>query len=167
MADFDRAFDIIVGVEGEFSLDPNDPGNWTGGKKGVGELKGTRWGISAKSYPHLDIKNLTKEQAKAIYRKDYWDQVKGDQYRWPLNLFVFDSAVNQGVDTAIRTLQDAFNLTVDGKIGPNTLNAAQRAGEWHTANYMAVRAKKYTTTASYDKYGEGWFTRLFSVAMKA
>ena len=60
MADFDKAFDIIVGVEGGFSLDPNDPGNWTGGKRGVGELKGTRWGISAKSYPHLDI-NFMKD----------------------------------------------------------------------------------------------------------
>ncbi|MDH1334083.1 hypothetical protein N5D77_07565 [Comamonas thiooxydans] len=69
--DFDKAFDRLIGHEGKFTNNPKDDGNWTGGKQDRGELKGTKFGIAANTYPHLDIKSLTIEQAKAIYREDF------------------------------------------------------------------------------------------------
>ncbi|WP_236513543.1 glycosyl hydrolase 108 family protein, partial [Escherichia coli] len=59
---FDQAFKVTIGHEGSFTLNKNDAGNWTGGKVGVGQLKGTKYGIAANSYPNLDIKNLTLDQ---------------------------------------------------------------------------------------------------------
>ena len=55
---FDEAFRRLIGHEGGYSTDRRDPGNWTGGKVGVGVLKGTKYGIAANTYPNLDIKNL-------------------------------------------------------------------------------------------------------------
>jgi lysozyme family protein len=67
--DFNASFDRLISpkVEGGFTLNPKDSGNWTGGKIGVGELKGSNFGISAAAYPKLDIKNLTREKVRPLY----------------------------------------------------------------------------------------------------
>ncbi|CAB4134678.1 zliS Lysozyme family protein [uncultured Caudovirales phage] len=163
VSDFDRAFVLVVGVEGGLSLDPKDPGNWTGGATDKGSMRGTKWGISAKAYPDLDILNLSIEQAKAIYRRDYWDKCSCDQLPTPLDVCVFDCAVNQGVGTAIRLLQDAVGTTVDGVIGPNTLARAAQARRETCAMFMVDRMFKYMTTPNFDRYGRGWFKRVLMV----
>ena len=70
--DFLKAFELLIGHEGAYGNDPADPGNWTGGARGRGKLKGTKYGISAASYPTLDIANLTLGQVEDIYERDYW-----------------------------------------------------------------------------------------------
>jgi lysozyme family protein len=84
VSDFDRALPIVLRFEGGYVDHPSDPG---------GE---TKFGISKRSYPHLDIKALTKEQAGDIYHRDYWTPLKCDALPWPLNLFHFDAGVNHG-----------------------------------------------------------------------
>ena len=66
---FDQAFTALIGNEGNYTLNHKDRGNWTGGMSGAGQLRGTKYGISAASYPAVDIKNLTLEAAKAISRE--------------------------------------------------------------------------------------------------
>lgn len=78
---FDAAFALTVGEEGGFSQDPRDGGNWTGGAPGKGSLRGTKYGISAASYPTLHIDALTLADAKAIYRRDFWGAVAGTPCR--------------------------------------------------------------------------------------
>ena len=75
---FDQAFDRLNGHEGAFSDDPKDPGNWTGGRVNVGELKGTKYGIAANTYGDLDIKSLTLDDAKKIYYRDWWLKAGAD-----------------------------------------------------------------------------------------
>jgi hypothetical protein len=70
MSAFDQAFALVIGHEGGFTDNEADPGTWTGGRCGVGECRGTNWGISAAAYPRLDIRNLTIERAKAIYQTE-------------------------------------------------------------------------------------------------
>ena len=60
MDNFERCFAFTLGAEGGYSNNPADPGNWTGGAVGNGELRGTNFGISASAYPQLDIANLTQ-----------------------------------------------------------------------------------------------------------
>ena len=152
MSNFDNAFLLILGAEGGYVNDPVDPG---------GE---TNFGISKRAYPNVDIKALTAETAKAIYKADYWDRVKGDDLPWPLSLYVFDCAVNQGVDVAKTLLQKAIGTVQDGVIGPNTLRAIQKANQQELgALYMADRALRYTGTRNFDKYGRGWLKRLFVI----
>src|SRR3990167_4520575 len=94
---FDACFQKTLGHEGGWGSDPHDRGNWTSGKIGVGELKGTKYGIAAHVYRDLDIRNLSLAEAKAIYRRDYWKKMAGDQQPAGVDLAVWDLAVNSGV----------------------------------------------------------------------
>ena len=152
MSDFNKAFTIVVGHEGGYVSDPQDPG---------GE---TKYGISKRAHPNVDIVNLTLRNAKAIYRSNYWDHCCCDDYHWPLNLYVFDGAVNQGAVATTRMLQTALDLQEDGIIGKNTLAAARKASEWHISRFMAKRALRYFDTRNFDRFGEGWLIRTYSVA---
>ena len=81
---FEDALKFVLKWEGGYSNDPNDPG---------GE---TKFGISKRSYPNLDIKNLTLKQAKEIYFQNYWLKAGCDKLTSPLDIIVFDTAVNMG-----------------------------------------------------------------------
>ena len=155
MSDYDQCFEKIIGAEGGYVNDPSDPG---------GE---TKYGISHRQYPDLDIKNLTIDKAKEIYKTDYWDKVHGDEIRYPLNLFLFDCAVNQGVDVAINLLQKTLGIPQDGILGVQTQKAIMRAGTSVDNGFMANRALRYTGTRNFDKYGYGWFKRIFKITAEA
>lgn len=98
-ANFERAFKLVIGFEGHYTNDPNDPG---------GE---TKFGISKKAFPELDIKNLTLDQAKSIYYDHYWKKVGCDVLPFPLDIIVFDTAVNIGTSAARTFLVQIKNRT--------------------------------------------------------
>lgn len=152
---FDTAVNHILDLEGGYVNHPRDPG---------GE---TKYGISRRSYPNEDIRNLTVARAIEIYRRDFWDPCHCDQLPAPLNLFVFDGAVNQGVPTTIRLLQRTLGVRIDGDIGPRTLAAASRANQDTAVQFMAARALRYMGTAHFADFGTGWLRRMFSVALFA
>ena len=131
---FEKAYANTLGHEGGYSDDPKDPGNWTGGIIGSGELKGTKYGVSAMRYPELDIKNLTLEEAKEIYYRDWWLPLRCDELPGLIAIELFDNAFNQGPMVAIMCLQWACrffgkNIEPDGKIGPATIAAANSLDE--------------------------------------
>ena len=101
---FDDAFNRTFGIEGGYVNDPSDPG---------GE---TNWGISKREYPDLDIKNLTRDEAKAIYLRDYWSKLPSLPFA--IAYQVFDFSVNSGIGTALRALQRAIGVADDGQWGP-------------------------------------------------
>lgn len=164
MDNFDRAFELVVGIEAGYSNDPNDPGNWTRGHAGIGEFKGTKYGISAAAYPNLDIANLTLDGAKGIYASDYWQACACDRMPWPLCLFVFDMAVNQGQPTARVMLQRSLGVAPDGVIGPVTLAAANKMDDEALALLLTARAFRYMQAGNFNVDGRGWFKRLFLMA---
>lgn len=101
----DEAFNFTVGKEGGYQCDPDDVGNWTGGAKGKGELRGTKYGVSARAYPMLNIKDLTIDDAKIIFEKDYWKKAGCDKLAYPLNVIVCDNAYHSGVGAALENLR--------------------------------------------------------------
>lgn len=156
--DFDTAFDRLISHEGGYSDDPKDPGNWTGGKCGVGELKGTKFGLAANTYGHLDIKNLTLAQAKDIYREDYWDVIGAAHPSIKFQLF--DAAVNHGRPNAIRFLQRAVRVADDGQWGPVSQVALDRSDRNDVLiRFLAYRFKFWASLAKFDTYGRGWTNR--------
>lgn len=158
---WDNAFEILIESEGDFSDDKRDKGNWTSGKIGIGELKGTKYGISAMAYPDVDIENLTLEQAKGIYKKDYWDRCKCDYLPDALSVAVFDFAVNSGVNRAIKYLQLSLGVTADGIIGNQTLGACNRLPIKDTLNtYMDERLEYLTSLKDFKYFGNGWGKRV-------
>lgn len=114
------AVDRVLKSEGGYVDDPKDRG---------GE---TKFGISKRAYPDLDIAGLTIQDAVGIYKRDYWDRLHLDEITDPeIAAEVFDSGVNMGRKAAIVILQQSLNLfgeelVVDGHIGPNTLKAANK-----------------------------------------
>lgn len=147
---FSAAVAIVLEREGVLSDDRADPGGLT------------KFGIAAASHPGVDIATLTRDQAIAIYRSDYWDTNCCGEMPWLVAMAVFDCAVNQGAGAAANILQQAVGVPVDGRIGDRTLVAlaAQRPEELF-ATIMALRAQRYVMTAGYPEYGKGWFRRLF------
>lgn len=166
---FDRVIERMIGPnghEGVYSNDPKDPGNWTGGRVGSGGLKGTKYGISAAAFPHLDIRNLSYEDAKRIYKREYWDRCRCDEWAEPIAEAVFDMSVNQGPGDAIRTLQRAAKVTADGVIGPITRAAVKRRDlkdlllhffAWRGVDYGDVARKN---PANWEHHKFGWMIRL-------
>lgn len=152
MDNFERAFALVVGIEAGYVNDPTDPG---------GE---TKYGISKRSYPDLDIANLTLDGAQGIYASDYWRACSCDQMPWPLCLFVFDMAVNQGQATARIALQRTLEVNADGDIGPVTLAAASRMNDEQLALFLTARAFRYLQAPNFGIDGHGWFKRLFLMA---
>jgi lysozyme family protein len=167
-ANLERILSLVFGHEGGFTDDPKDKGNWTGGKIGLGVIKGTKYGISAAAYPTTDIAGLTLAKAAALYRRDYWGKIRGDELPSGLDYCLFDFAVNSGVARAIMGLQRALNLADDGKMGPITLAAAIKADP--QALIQRICADRLTfmrRLSSWPTYGKGWSRRVASVEREA
>lgn len=167
-ANFDAVMVEIFKHEGGYSTNKSDPGNWTGGKVGVGELRGTNMGIAAHAHPNVDIKNLTKAQAKEIYRKQYWNVIKGDDLPAGIDLVTMDGSVNSGVGRGPKWLQAALRVAQDGKIGPKTITAAWTANAIDTVNAACdARLGFLRGLKTYPTFGKGWERRVADVRKKA
>lgn len=165
---FDKAFKLVVGEEGGFSKDPEDPGNWTGGKKGLGILKGTKYGISAASYPNLDIVNLTLDKAKSIYLANYWNPCGCDELSFQVALPLFDCAVNCGKNEAIILLQRALGAKQDGVMGAATKKMAEVADQDHLLVELMTAEELYKVHLNgFTRYGLGWTRRLLRMTLAA
>jgi lysozyme family protein len=164
---FNDVIDPLLKHEGGYTTDSDDPGNWTGGKKGAGELKGTKFGIAANSYPDLDIKNLSLDEAKEIYKRDYWDKCHADELPEDIRQIHFDTAVNMGRGAAAKILQRAAKVNDDGKIGPVTLRAAKNV---NLRSYAVERLRWYTKVILNNptsiKYARGWYGRVLDLVIK-
>lgn len=150
----------VFGSEGGYVNNPNDPG---------GE---TKYGITKRDYPHLDIRNLTLEQAGEIYRKNYWEPCHAPSLPRGLDLAVFDMAVNCGVRNAVTHLQEAAGTTPDGDFGPKTLAAVRAADPRRLLeDFLWLRARYYARiTVKNHKLREfmpGWIFRVIKVRKDA
>lgn len=162
--DFDAAFARLVSPDHEgsqLSLDPRDRGNWTGGEQGKGTLKGSKFGISASSYPGEDIDGMTEERAKAIYRRDFWGPAGCDAVPDAIKFDLFDMAVNSGKGNAVRALQRACGEFQDGILGPRTLAAVQSMpASRMAARFNGARLMFLADLPTWPAHGRGWSRRV-------
>jgi lysozyme family protein len=156
---FEEAVKQVLKHEGGYVNDPVDPG---------GE---TNMGISKKAYPYLNIKELTVQDVKDIYYKDYW--LKGQCPKLPQELqhIYFDMVVNMGKSRAVRVLQAAIcgkgtKIAIDGGIGPQTIQASLKSG-LEVNRLRSYRVKYYADLISrkpkLEKYWYGWYRRALEV----
>lgn len=158
---FDQSFEALIGHEGGYTTDRKDRGNWTGGIIGKGELKGTKYGVSAMSYPSVDIKNLTLDGAKTIYKRDFWDKAKCDSLPDAIRFDVFDMAVNSGVSKAIQTLQSALGVEADGVIGSKSMAAINALDpQLLDKRLSGQRILFICDIGTFPTYGKGWMRRV-------
>lgn len=158
---FDTVFERVIGHEAGYTDNPKDPGNWTGGKVNSGELKGTKYGIAANTYPDLDIKNLTEDQAKAIYYEDWWLALGMDRFSSAMQFQMFDAAFNHGMRNATKIFQRAVGVVDDGIIGSKTMAAASDMDvNDKLMRFLAYRIRFYTSLSTFDTFGRGWSNRV-------
>lgn len=146
---FDQAYDRLIGHEGGYVNDPRDPG---------GE---TKFGISKRAYPDVNIASLTEEGARTIYRRDYWQRAQADQYDGAIAFQLFDAAVNSGIGNAIRFLQRAVGVADDGQVGPATLRAIKAMTVTDVLmRFNAERLDFMTKLSTWPTFGKGWARRI-------
>jgi lysozyme family protein len=146
---FDQAFEKLIGHEGGYVNHPNDPG---------GE---TKFGISKRAYPNVDIKNLTLDKAKTIYKSDYWIASGCEDVAVEIRFHLFDAAVNSGVGQAKKWLQVALGVEADGQIGPKTREAIAAMDPLVlVSRYNGARLKFMASLRTWDSFGKGWARRI-------
>ena len=149
MSAFDVAINRLLTNEGGYVNNPSAPG---------GE---TKWGISQRSYPNLDIASLTRDQAIAIYKTDFWDKIDGDAMPAGVGFQALDFAVNSGISTAMRALQRAIGVADDGVFGPVSLAALKAADPADTImRLLAERLMFMTGLSGWASFGRGWARRI-------
>ena len=149
--DFDKAFERVIGHEGGYVNDTRDPG---------GE---TKYGISKRSYPFADIKNLTLDQAKDIYRRDYWNKLHLDELPACVRFDIFDAAVNSGISAEAKFLQRAAGTTADGVIGKLTIAAANGIDpQLLDKRLSGYRLQFLADLPVFPTFGRGWLRRVAS-----
>ena len=149
IARFDAAFKALIDHEGGYVNHPKDPG---------GE---TRFGITKRSYPHLNIRDLTLDDARAIYRRDFWDRLQCDALPLAARFQVFDAAVNSGPGNAVRWLQAAAGVAQDGHVGPVTRQAVDAMHPAAlVARFNAARLLFMTSLSTWPTFSRGWARRI-------
>ena len=150
---FLTVMDFVLKAEGGLVDNPHDPGGLT------------NFGISQRSYPNEDIRNLTKDRALAIYFGDYWWPSRCDLLPLPVAFVVMDSAVNCGVRKAIVWLQTEAGAIPDGVFGPKTLDAVEAMAPENLArDILRVRQAFYLSLRTYGTFGKGWMNRMASLS---
>jgi len=161
---FSEALEVILHHEGGYVNHPKDPG---------GE---TNLGVTKRVYEEFggekEMKDLTKEDVEPIYKKNYWDRVKGDDLPEGLDLCIFDFAVNAGPGRAAKFIQRLVGTTVDGGIGPNTLKCiddyVKKSSVAETIEkYQSMRQEYYEGLSTFETFGRGWTRRVDEVTQEA
>lgn len=149
---------VIVAEGGsKVTNNPKDPGGLT------------KYGISKKSYPTLDILNLTEDQAIAIYKRDYWDKIQGDKLPYNVAYAIFNVAVNRGVAVAVKYAQNSVNAVQDGNMGTWTVNAILSMGEkTFLEKFLSLAKQGYenlvASNPSLSSFLSGWKNRIDQIS---
>lgn len=150
---FDEIFDRVMKHEGGYVNNPADPG---------GE---TNWGVTlstarANGYAGRMV-DMTREQAKEIYRVAFWERVRGEKLHSALAFQLFDACVNHGIGNGVRMLQRAAGVADDGTIGEVTLRAVQAVSAPDMVmRFNAERLEFYTKLKTFSTFGRGWINRV-------
>jgi len=169
MADrFDACLTEILRHEGGYVDHPDDPGGAT--NMGITRKTLARWRKVSPwtALPKEEVAALTRGEAGAIYRANYWNAAKAGAMPGGLDLALFDFAVNSGPDRAVRTLQAALGVAADGEIGPVTLAAIAKGDTRRLINALCDRRIGFLERlATFATFGRGWTQRVAAIRAAA
>lgn len=155
---YEKCLETILHHEGGYVNHPKDPGGET--NMGVTKRVYQEWGGTK------DMKDLTFNDVAPIYKKNYWDRIKGDDLSSGLDLCIFDFGVNAGTGRAAKFIQKMIGVTADGGIGPQTLQALsiyeEKVGGVAEVvqEYQRQRQEYYESLSTFKTFGKGWTRRV-------
>ena len=161
---FERALPILLEQEGGYVNHKLDPGGRT--NLGVTQRVWEAW--VKRPATEMEMRRLTVDDVAPLYRKNYWDAVRGDDLPPGVALSVFDFAVNAGPQRAIRYLQITVGALPDGVIGPKTLaKVAARPERQLISEYADARRSYYRQLKTFKTFGKGWLRRVAHIEAEA
>ncbi len=152
---FETALSFTLSQEGYYSNNPADPGGAT--YRGITQRVYDRY-RDGQGLHHQDVRKITDDELQTIYRQNYWNACSGDELGEPVDLAVFDAAVNCGPGRSARWLQKAVGVTADGVIGPGTVAAVGASNLTATAlAHVGLRREYYEELDG--PFLQGWLNR--------
>ena len=169
MTDLEKALDFLLAEEGGWSNHPSDKGGAT--FNGVTQGTYDDWRSRVKKLPKQSVRKASAEEIKELYDVMYWRAAACDRLPWPINYLTFDAAVNSGVSRCVRWTQAGLGLEQDGKVGPATRAAAQKAvDEGDSSKLLAIvdsrvefLARLVQRSPSQAAFLLGWWRRTLRV----
>ena len=154
---FEKSLELVLQHEGGYVNHPSDPG----GRTNLGVTQRVWEQYVGHKVDEAEMRSLTKEMVSPLYRKEYWDAVRGDQLPSGADYLAFDFAVNAGSFRCVKTIQRALNITADGVIGPVTVKAIQDTNaEDFINNFSAAKESFYRGLTNFPTFGKGWLNRV-------
>ena len=161
---WDKAFDLVIVNEGGYVDNSQDPGG------------ATNWGCTKAVWEKYvghevtkdDIKALTKEDVKPLYKRNYWDAIHGDAIPSGLHYCIFDCAINSGVGRAAKFIQEIVGVPADGAIGNNTVTAITQINSITLINEFSDKRQAFLESLkTFPTFGKGWTKRVQEVRTKS
>jgi lysozyme family protein len=161
---WDKCFDLVIVNEGGYvdnKLDPGGATNW-GCTQAVWE------GYIGHKVSVDDMKALTKEDVKPLYKKRYWDAIHGDAIPSGLDYCLFDCAINSGVNRSAKIIQEIVGVFADGAIGNNTVSAITQLNPVTAINEFCDKRQAFLESLkTFPVFGKGWTKRVSEVRIKS
>jgi|TARA_R110000764_G_scaffold42534_1_gene95865 lysozyme family protein len=153
---FDKCLEMLLSHEGGFVNHPEDPGGIT--NLGVTKKVYDEW--TGRESTEQEMRDLTPEDVAPIYKKNYWDRIKGDSLPSGLDWCAFDWCVNSGKSRPSKAIQRAVGATQDGAIGSQTIGLIMEKDTEEIINYVyGVRQDFYKSLKTFETFGRGWTRR--------
>jgi lysozyme family protein len=164
ISNWQKSFELMLKSEGGYVNNPADPGGMTN----LGVTKATWENWVGRESDEAEMRGLTPEKVEPLYKKKYWDAVRGDELPMGLDYLMFDFAVNAGAGRAIKTLQTAVGVTPDGGFGPMTMAAVQAVDPVELIErFSQAKEDFYRSLNTFATFGKGWLNRVADVKVKA
>jgi lysozyme family protein len=164
LSDWQKSFELMLKSEGGYVNNPADPGGMTN----LGVTKATWENWVGRESDEAEMRGLTPEKVEPLYKKKYWDAVRGDELPPGISYLCFDFAVNAGAGRSIKTLQTAVGVTPDGGFGPMTMAAVQAVDPVELIErFSQAKEDFYRSLNTFATFGKGWLNRVADVKVKA
>ena len=163
-SNWQKSFELMLKSEGGYVNNPADPGGMTN----LGVTKATWENWIGRESNEAEMRALTPEKVEPLYKKKFFDAVRGDELPVGLDYLMFDFAVNAGAGRAIKTLQTAVGVTPDGGFGPMTMAAVQAVDPNELIErFSQAKEDFYRSLTTFATFGKGWLNRVADVKVKA
>ena len=163
-SNWDESFRLLLQSEGGFSNLSQDPGGMTN----LGVTKSTWENWIGRQSDEAEMRSLTPQKVEPLYKKKYWDAVRGDELDAGIAYILFDFAVNAGVGRSIKILQICLGVPADGGFGPITMAAVKSVEPLELIKrFTYAKEEFYRSLPTFEVFGEGWLNRLADVQHNA
>ncbi|UOF78193.1 lysozyme [Caudoviricetes sp.] len=164
LSNWQKSFELMLKSEGGYVNNPADPGGMTN----LGVTKATWENWVGRESDEAEMRGLTPKKVEPLYKKKFWDAVRGDELPVGLDYLAFDFAVNAGPGRSIKIMQSAVGVTPDGGFGPMTMAAVQAVDPVELIErFSQAKEDFYRSLNTFSTFGKGWLNRVADVKVKA